>query len=499
MTTITTGQKVRQPAGFYILFLTEMWERFGFYLISSLLVLYLTKTMGFDDTTAYTAFASFVALLYITPAVGGYVADKFLGYRRSLGIGAAFLTVGYAILAMPEKSFMWPALACIIIGMGFFKSMPYALLNKLYQSDAQRAKMDGAFTLYYLSIQVGGLVPVFAGGFLANAMGYHATFAIGMVGMFIGFMTFIFGIRCFKNADIEIGYEKTNYFFIAMVIIACIFVIAFITRMLEHSQATHMLVWSVAVVMLAYVIFKGKSLATIDRVKLAVAVGLTVMGIVFFALYYQQPMSLTLFIDRNVDRHMFGFTMPSSSYWVWNPIWILIIGPCLTAIYNYFGRRQRDLSITMKFGVGIIFMGLGYFVVTVGTWFADSTQHISSGWIIGSYALQSTAELMVNALGTAMIAKLAHKSVMNVMMGIWFIGTSIGGLLAGNFADMTAVPDKATAIDSLHIYAHAFNIFAIVSVVIGVIVCIAAPMVTRMVQEKHDAPSVANAAIPIGA
>lgn len=484
MNSSTNLQKVKQPSGFYVLFLTEMWERFGFYLINSLLILYLTKAMGYDDKSAYTIFAAFSALLYITPPLGGYIADRFLGYRRTLTLGAALLTVGYAVLALPLHQLIYPALACVIMGTGFFKSMPYSLLNQLYRSEAQRKKMDGAFTMYYLSIQIGGLVPLFLGGFLVRALGWHPTFAMGMVGMSIGFITFVLGRRCFVDADIAIGYKKTNYFFLGALFIGSVFIMAIIALLLEHTTATQIFIWSITAAVLSYVAFKARRLNNNERFRLIVAVGLTALGAVFFALYYQQPMSLTLFIDRNVNRNIFGFTMPSSSFWVWNPIWILIIGPCLSQLYNWLGQKNHDLSITLKFGIGIIFMGIGYLVIVVGTAFTNSTQHISSGWIAGSYAFQSTAELMVNALGTAMIAKLVHKSLLNVMMGVWFIGTSVGGLVAGNFANLTAAPAHATALETLHIYSHAFSIFAAVSISIGIVVCLIAPAITRMVQEN---------------
>ena len=479
-------QATKQPGGFYVLFLTEMWERFGFYLMNSLLILYLTKSMGYGDKTAYTAFAAFSALLYITPAVGGYLADHFMGYRRALQFGAVMMTVGYAALALPFHYAIFPALALVVIGTGFFKAMPYALLNQLYRSEAQRSKMDGAFTLYYLSIQIGGLAPVFFGGYAVRYFGWHVTFSAAALGMLVGYLTFRTGKRFFTKADIDVGYQSLPQWFMPALTVACVAAALVVTALLMYASVASTVVWSLAAAFVVYVLFKARHLTGKERTRLIVATGLCVFGMVFFAFYYQQPMSLTLFIDRNVDRHVLGLLLPSSSFWMLNPMWILIVGPFLNALYNKLGKHQRDLSVTMKFSIGMLFMGMGYLTVVIGTHYANASQHISAWWIVWSYAFQSTAELLVNALGTAMIAKLVPKQMVSVMMGMWFISTSLGGILAGTMANLTAVPkhQHVSALYTMHVYSHAFSTFAWISFAMGVVGCALAPMVTRMTAER---------------
>lgn len=481
-TTSVLNDQAKQPGGFYVLFLTEMWERFGFYLVTALLVLYLTKALGYSDAAAYTTFAGFSAILYITPMLGGYIADHIMGYRRTLMLGSILLTFGYAILLIPETWGVFLALAFVIIGMGFFKSMPYALLNQLYKSDEQRRKIDSAFTLYYLAIQIGSIPPVLVGGFLVHAIGWHPTLAIASIGMLIGALTFFMGRHCFKEADIEIGYKKLGSFKLSLIIAGSVIAAAIVNFLLQHTSCATIVIWSITVIMLGYITAKARKFNTQERIRLLIALALTAFGgIIFFALYYQQPMSLTLFVDRNVNRHLLGIELPAASFWVLNPIFVLSIGALLSVVYDKLSKINKDPSITMKFGIGVILMGLGYFVVVWGTYFADSTYHISSWWIVLSYALQSTAELLVNALGTAMIAKLVPKSLLSVMMGMWFVGTAIGGLLSGTLAKVAAIPKTdMSPLTTLHIYAHAFSIFAWMSITMGIIACIAAPMVTRL-------------------
>ncbi len=163
--------KLTQPAGFYVLFLTEVWERFGFYTVCSLLMLFMVKQLGLGDTESYTIFGAFTALLYITPSIGGFLADKVLGYRRTLWLGAILLAVGYIVLTIPKLDCFYPGLAFLVIGCGLFKSMPYALLTNLYKGD--KSRLDGGFTLYYLAIQVGGIAPLAFGGFAVEYWGWN--------------------------------------------------------------------------------------------------------------------------------------------------------------------------------------------------------------------------------------------------------------------------------------------------------------------------------------
>ena len=348
--------------------------------------------------------------------------------------------------------------------------------------------MDGGFTIYYLSIQIGGIAPTIVGGFLVRIVGWNLTFGVAMVGMVIGFFTFFLARKKFAKLDTEVGYQKVSALVISLLVVGIIAAVALAAFLLQHTSVTNFIVWAVVMVVLAYVALKARSLNTIDRIRLVIAVVLSALGgVIFFALYYQQPMSLTLFIDRNVEHHFLGVTWPSSTYWVLNPIWILAVGPALSWFYGILSDKNRDPSIMMKFGIGFVAMGIGYFIIVVGTWFADSTQHISSWWIVLSYAFQSTAELLINALGTAMIAKLVHQSLLNVMMGVWFLGTSLGGLVAGSFANFTIIPAHATPLDTLHIYAHAFSIFTYISVIIGIVLCVSTPWVMRLVPKESAA------------
>lgn len=484
---ISNKRPGKYPAGFYVLFLTEAWERFGFYLINSLLILYLTKAMAFSDANAYTMFAAFTALLYITPAVGGLIADRFLGYRRTLILGAVLLTSGYYVLALPFHHSTYWGLAIIVIGTGFFKSMPYTLLNQLFYKKSQRKKIDSAFTVYYLSIQIGGMVPLFVGGFAARYFGWHITFLFGAIGMTIAVATFLFGLRTFKDADVAKGYQPVKTNFWLMLLIATGVVVVAASYLLDYTSITKIVVWSAVAAILIYLFKKSRSLSKPDRMRLLTAIGLCSVGAIFFSLYYQQPMSMTLFIERNVNKHFLGLNMPSSSYWIFSPVWILLLGAVLSRVYLKLANLNKDPSIPMKFGIGLMFMGVGYLVLNISTHFANAYAHVSSWWIVGSYAFQATAELLVNALGTAMIAKLTPKPLVGVMMGVWFISTAIGGLLAGTLANMTAIPKgNYSAVYSLHVYGHAFSEFGFMSIGLGIVFCFAAPFIMRLVQERKS-------------
>jgi POT family proton-dependent oligopeptide transporter len=199
----------------------------------------------------------------------------------------------------------------------------------------------------------------------------------------------------------------------------------------------------------------------------------------FFIFYYQQPTSLTLFIERNVHRTVFDYTIPTSVFWTLNPIWILTLGPALHLLYKKLGRHNP--KITVKFGMGLLIMSLGYFTIAIGTHFSDHTGHISASWIIASYFFQSLSELLISALGTAMVVKLVPKQVIGVVMGAWFFTSALSGLIAGKLASLTAIPKtNHDPFYSLAVYRHAFLMFGGIALAAGIIACLSAPLIIRL-------------------
>lgn len=472
-----------QQAGFNVLFLIEMWERFGFYTVCSLLVLYMTKALGFQDSTAYTAFASFSALLYITPIVGGYLADQHIGYHRSLLIGVLSLLCGYVCLSFPSHQALFFGLALVIIGGGFFKSMPYAMLGKLYEHEPK--KLDGKFTLYYLAINIGGIPALIFAGAIAHYINWNAAFAVAAIGLVIALLVFCVGRKYLSQAGNYLDHKNIRLSLYVGIFLGIVASAGFISYLLTHPEIAHLTIYLIACAGLAYLVFAMRNLNTLERKRLLACIAMFVVGTAFFVFYYQAPTSLTLFVDRHVDHHVLGVYLPSSSYWGFNPVWIIILGPILSRLYQALGKY--DPSVAMKFGFGIILMGVGYYVITLGIRFANPAGVISSWWIIGSYAFQAMAELFVSALGNGLASRYAPKHLVGLMIGIWFLATSIGGIIAGKMANLAAVtPGSENPLQTLAIYKHAFLTYGNIALIVGIIACACAPMIMWLSKDKQS-------------
>ena len=480
-----SSQKKQQRTRFNVLFLTELWERFGFYTVGTLLVLFMTNALGYSDKQAFSTYAAFSALLYITPSFGGYLADCYLGYCRTLLLGAVLLTAAYVVLALPFSGSELVALGLGVVGQGFFKSMPYTLLSAVYEGPENKKELDAKFTLYYLSIQFGGIAPLAFAGVVADHFGWHAAFAMAAVGMAVGVCTFLYGKRYLTEVDNQHGRKPLGVSTKLLLLNGTLLAVCLGVFLVKFTTVTNFFVWGAVAAMLVYVGFECRKYSSEERRKVVVALYLMALGVMFFALYYQQPTSLTLFVERNVNRHLLGFMLPASAFWVFSPLWIIVLGPCLGYVYNRLGKHGKDLSVVMKFGVGNTLMGVGYFVVVFATQYFATNNHVSGWWVVLSYFFQSTAELLVSALGFSMVAHLSPKPMRSVMMGMWLVSSALGGALSGTMADMTAMPKShMDAAYSLHVYAHAFSCFGVVSVLLGLATCATAPLVMRYLRNE---------------
>ncbi len=450
-----------QRRSFTVLFSTEMWERFAFYTLSSLFVLYLIRQMGFSDGKAFSLYGAFTALLFIMPPVGGYLADRYLNYQSTLIVGVVILIIGYSLIIFPENRFFYMGLSCIIIGQGFFKSMPYLLLGQVYGDD--KKSLDSRYTLYYLSINIGGIPAVLFSGVIAKSLGWdyaYAIAALGMVVAFISFSAFFRYLKPYVNKTNKIRLQA-----VAWILLGSIAVAATVDTLLLHVRLADAAIIIACLGLIAYVLKNMYKLTHKERKKLWFMLGLIALSIVFFAFWYQMPTSLTLFIARNVDRHIFGFNLPASSFWAFNPIWILVMSPILAWFYKKLGKRNPNMWIKFSFGLGLI--AIAYWVIVAGCRFFNTAGIISAYWIVAGYLFLSLGELLVSALGASMVIKYSPQSMRGVMMGVWFFASSIAGILAGRLAKMTDIPhSNHNVIYSLHVYQHAFSVFGTTALII---------------------------------
>jgi len=480
----------KQPRSFYLIFSIELWERFGYYGLQGIMAVYLVKMLGMSEAQSITLFASFSALVYGLVAVGGWLGDKVLGTKRVIVLGTLVLALGYALVAWSghDISLVYIGMATIAVGNGLFKANPSSLLSTCYEKDDPR--LDGAFTMYYMAINIGSFFSMLATPWLAAEFGWSTAFALSFVGMLITLVNFMFFRKWVKNHGSKADFAPLNIRKLLMTLVGIVVMITLATWLL-HNQGIARLVLGVIAIGIVLVFAKETfALKGHARRKMIVAFVLMVQAIVFFVLYMQMPTSLNFFAIRNVEHSILGITFQPEQFQALNPFWIMVVSRLLAAIYNKMGDR---LPMPHKFALGMVLCSAAFLVLPLGASLANELGIVSVNWLILSYALQSIGELMISGLGLAMVAQLVPQRLMGFIMGSWFLTTAGAAMVAGKVANLMAVPENITdPLLSLHVYGDVFLKIGIVTGVIAVLMMFTAPLLNRMTQDGTPAPQNAN-------
>ncbi|CFV20083.1 putative tripeptide transporter permease [Yersinia pseudotuberculosis] len=475
----------KQPKAFYLIFSIELWERFGYYGLQGIMAVYLVKMLGMSEADSITLFSSFSALVYGFVAIGGWLGDKVLGAKRVIVLGALTLAVGYSMIAYSGHEIFWVYLgmATIAVGNGLFKANPSSLLSTCYSKDDPR--LDGAFTMYYMSINIGSFFSMLATPWLAAKYGWSVAFSLSVVGMLITLVNFWFCRKWVKNQGSKPDFLPLQFKKLLMVLVGIIALIT-LSNWLLHNQIIAR--WALALVSLGIIFIFTKEtlfLQGIARRRMIVAFLLMLEAVIFFVLYSQMPTSLNFFAIHNVEHSIFGIGFEPEQFQALNPFWIMLASPILAAIYNKMGDR---LPMPHKFAFGMMLCSAAFLVLPWGASFANEHGIVSVNWLILSYALQSIGELMISGLGLAMVAQLVPQRLMGFIMGSWFLTTAAAALIAGKVAALTAVPSDAItdAHASLAIYSHVFMQIGIVTAIIAVLMMLTAPKLYRMTLAPSD-------------
>ncbi|WP_279045697.1 dipeptide/tripeptide permease DtpA [Cedecea davisae] len=482
----------KQPKSFYLIFSIELWERFGYYGLQGIMAVYLVKMLGMSEADSITLFSSFSALVYGLVAIGGWLGDKVLGTKRVIMLGTIVLAIGYALVAYSghDVSVVYIGMATIAVGNGLFKANPSSLLSTCYDKDDPR--LDGAFTMYYMSINIGSFFSMLATPWLAAQYGWSTAFSLSFVGMLITLVNFIFCKKWVKNYGSKPDFAPVHFGKLLTTIVGVVVLIAVATWLLHNQGIARAVLGLVA---LGIVFIFGKEAFAMKgaaRRKMIVAFILMVEAIVFFVLYSQMPTSLNFFAIRNVGHEIMGITFEAEQFQALNPFWIMIGSPILAAIYNKMGDR---LPMPHKFAIGMLLCSLAFLVLPVGTKFANEAGIVSVNWLILSYALQSIGELMISGLGLAMVAQLVPQRLMGFIMGSWFLTTAGAAIIAGKVAGLMAVPENVTdPLLSLEVYGRVFMQIGIVTAVIAVLMLLTAPKLNRMTLSEDKAEKASETA-----
>ncbi|HEX9173811.1 MAG TPA: oligopeptide:H+ symporter [Telluria sp.] len=488
-----------QTRSFMTVWMIELWERFGYYGMQALIVYYMVQRLGFDDSRANLVWSAAAALIYVAPAIGGWIGDKVLGTKRCMFLGAVILSLGYALMAVPAQDtrFLFAALGVIVVGNGLFKPNTANLVRKIYEGDD--SKIDSAFTMYYMAVNVGSTVSMLATPWIkdyinakyGNELGWHAAFAFCSVGLVIGLLNGLLMRKTLGHIGSPPDERPLDVKKLLMVLAGGLVAVAASVIILEYQSVARAFVYIAGVVVLGIFVHLIRSSEVSERAGLIAALVLILQTVFFFIFYQQMSTSLSLFALRNVDL---DFSMFGAHLWTWSPaqfqalnaIWIMVLSPVLALMYSRAGRSGNDLSIAGKFALGFAVVALGFF--TYGFAGSFAVNGMTSSWImIAGYGLYSLGELLVSGLGLAMIARYAPARMGGFMMGAYFVASGISQYLGGLVANLASVPkEMVDPLQTLPIYTALFNKLGIAAILCTLIALAALPLMRKLTATHHS-------------
>ena len=497
MTTLT--RPVSQTRSFTTVFLIEMWERFGFYGMQVLMVTYMMKKLGFIDTKANLVWGAAAALIYATPAIGGWVGDKLIGTRRTMVTGAVVLALGYAMLWIPsnDPTLTYVSLGVIIVGNGFFKPNAGNLVRKIYEGDDVR--IDSAFTIYYMAVNVGSMVSMtatpwirdYVGAHYGDAMGWHTAFGACAVGLVLGLINYSLMHRTLAHIGSPPDEQPVQLKRVAALVGASLVLVVVAAFILQSLLAAKICVYLAGIVILGIFVHLIRNAGKGERSGLIAALVLTVQTIFFFIFYAQMATSLNLFAQKNVNLSfdVFGFHVFNwipEQYQNLNAIWIVLLSPVLVAIYNGLGRVGKDPSVAFKFALGFAAVAIGFFMYGLGAMSAVDGQ-VSSWTMVWGYGFYSLGELLVSGLGLAMIARYVPARMGGFMMGAYYVAVGISQYLGSVVANIAAMPENISSpVESLNIYVSLFNKLGFVGIACTVIAVVMLPLMNKLSRSHSE-------------
>ncbi len=472
----------KYPSGFYSVCFAQIGERFSFYAMRGILVLYMVKNFSFTNEAAYTIFSLFTALLYLTPYIGGLLADYLFGKKKSILLGGCMLSMGYFLLYFLEKNHFYLALSLIALGNGFFMPNVISYIGHLYDTSNPHLNRESGFSIFYTATNIGAFLPPF---FLAGIIawfGWQASFLISAITAFISTLIFLYGTHPSTPNTKKLNFNKKSIILPLTLTIITSFTILFY-QLMQASKFATIFIFSSSVLFFLYTIKKSFSFSVNQRNRLLMGLFLTAFSVIFWMLSEQTAMSLTIYTEYNVRHHIFNHTIPVFFFFSLNPFFIILLGPLFAKLWRFLEKKNLNPSIPKKFAIGTILMGLGFAIIPLGIAHKDAAGQISIFWIIVSYFFQSCGELVFSPIGLSMMTELSPKSMVGSMVGIWYLATAVAYLLAGLAAKLTTLPSATNLpLTTSPIYAHTFASLGWLTIAAGIIIWFFSPIFKNIVQ-----------------
>ena len=498
------------PLGLYVCFTTELWERFSFYGMKFLLLLYLTKYHLFSDTNGLEVLGGYAALVYAMPVIGGLLADRYLGMRKAVIFGGVLLALGHLGMAMEGEQarvddgevvrddgalqVFYFSLALIVMGVGFLKPNISTIVGQLYSQEDPRR--DAGFTIFYMGINIGAFTATLLCGYLGETYGWHYGFGAAGIGMVIGLITFIRGqkylhdlaeprdpVLLAKKTFLGLSHEWSIY----LGALAGVFLV---WQMLQFHGAVGLVLNLLSVAVLGglswFIFFKCNA---VERDRMLVLVILTLSTVVFWALFEQASGSMTLYADRVVDRNILGYELTASQFGSLNAFFIFLFAPVFAWLWTFLGRRGLEPSTPVKFALGIVQAGLGFGALVLGAASPDTAGMVVGYWLVLAYLLHTTGELCLSPVGLSAVTKLAVPNVVGVMMGSWFLASAYSEFVAAQLAKLAAIDTVNGAVKdigaALASYTELFSSLLYVGLGAGLLLLLVSPLLRKMMHGIH--------------
>ncbi|NCX93935.1 MAG: MFS transporter [Gammaproteobacteria bacterium] len=485
---MSIAQGLTQPRGLSVFFLTEMWERYGFYALQGTLILFLTDRFEFSDTLSDAILGTFLAMVYLTPIIGGYLADRLLGFKHAIILGGILLCIGYALLATTYNiNLIYLYLSTIAIGTGLLKANVSSLLGSLYQEKDPRR--DSGFTLFYVGINLGTILAMCASGYIIRYLGWHWNYGTASLGLLIGTLTFILGSKLFQIKD-----HKTIPFsalgcFKAYIIVALI--IGICTGLLDDEDIAKWMALAAGTVCIFVLSYISIGETRRQKERLVAYFLLGVLQMIFWAIFFQAFFSFNLFIDRAVNHEIWGFNIPTPLFIAIESLGVIGFGPLMGWAWSALARSRFNPSTPVKFSFGLIFLLISMGIILVGIHFQSAVGIVAPLWIALMYLFVSLGELSISPIGLSMVTYLANPKFVGVMMGVWFFTLGLGGKLAGVLATYAAIPsDIKDPLKVTAIYQQAFIKFLILTAIVTACSIVLIPVIKRLMDgPKSEQPA----------
>lgn len=476
---MTSGAPARErtffghPWGLATLFGTEMWERFSYYGMRAILVLFMTapaarEGMGLSDTTAAGIYGVYVGSVYLTALAGGWVADRLIGARRTVLYGGVVIMFGHISMAVPSNgATVWLGLILIALGSGLLKPNISTMVGELYRNDANRRR-DAGFALFYMGVNLGAFLGILFVPMIAPADGdtWHRGFSLAAIGMALGLVQYVIGRKSLKGAG-EVAEHKltaaesSRFKKAALSSVAAVVIVMALwawsgTFTLDRFTLAFTILCAVVPIVYFAFLFKSGEVTAQERVKLRAYVWLFLAAAIFWMIYDQAGSALTFFAQKNTDLNVFGVTIDPGQVSNVNSVAIIALSPVFSVLWSKYGDR---ISIPLRFAIALVLVGASFVVMSMAAAQASDGAKVSIMWLTTTYLIQTVGELCLSPVGLSVTNQLAPKAFLSQMMGVWFLAVALGDSIGGQMYKLTEVVSMPVYYLSLALSAIAAGLF----------------------------------------